>query len=111
MRYRSHRGASSTTSWRFLVMIQNMDAIPEIVGYRTIIARRLVTSLDVMPSCGYLFTPYFHMFSPARASHDVVPWACNTTSFRFHDDFNRTMASASRQTIVMQSYDFHMILY
>ena len=34
----------STTSWRFLVMFKNRVAMPEIVEYCTIIARRRATS-------------------------------------------------------------------
>ena len=99
--------------WRCLVMIKNLDAIPEIllllplrvlntwkeccctviVGYHTIIARRRL--------------------SPAWPYHDVVPWSCDvmlrgcTTIVRFsscaYDGF--------RQTIVMQSYNFVRLSY
>ena len=37
-----------TTSWQFLVMFKNMVSMPDIVEYRTMIARRRATSLDIM---------------------------------------------------------------
>ena len=80
-------------------MYTNLVAMPQIVEYRTVIARRRVTSLvaDVL-----IYTPYFHLFLCSRPSHDVVSWSCEY-------DYNR--AQTSRQTIIVKSYDLVRLSY
>ena len=87
----------NTTSWRFL---------PVIVVYRTIIARRRATSLDVMRCRGCLY----HMFICPH-EHGLLTMSCHglTTSYEIAQplyDCNRVqLTSISRQTIIVKSYD------
>ena len=76
-----------TTSWRFFVIFQNLVAMPDIVEYRTIIARRRANSLDVMRRRGCLY----HIFT---CSHDVVPWSCDILR-------HRTKSHNHRMTVIV----------
>ena len=51
-------------------MFKNLVAMPEIVEYRTIIARLRATYL-LRRATSRMFVPYFHMLSCARPSHGV----------------------------------------
>ena len=104
-------GGPRTMSCCFSVMFKNLAAISGIVGYRTIIVRRRTSSR--------LIVRHFHLFhlkilikDIARPSYDVVRWSCDVLRHRTKSHDHRTilprdptMMSASRQTIVVKSFD------
>ena len=99
-------------------MFKNLVAMPEIVEYRTTIARRRATSPDVMRRCGCLY----HI-STCSHVHGLLTMLCHVraTSYDIAQpsyDCNRIqmLTSASRQTInpneiVRLSYDGRTMSY
>ena len=106
----------SKTSWRFLIMFKNLVTMPEIVEYRTIIARRRATYLDVMRRRGCLY----HIFTCSHV-HGLLTMSCHgrATSYDIVRDRTTTvrlnhfqmLTSASRQTIIVKSYDLVRLSY
>ena len=88
---RSHRGASH-------------DAL-------AIIAQRLAISLDFRDATSRMFVPCFtYMFSHARPSRDVVPWY-EIAQPLYDFILVQMLTSASRQTIILKSYDLIRLSY
>ena len=77
-----------TTSWRFVVMLKNLVAMPEIIVQSSRdIVRLLLTYCDVAD----VYTIFSHVLI-ARPSHDIVPWSCDVLRHRTRSHNHRTTA-------------------